>query len=86
MKTRKFIQSEIDRLRTEKAGSDTLKKVILESIATNEARLKPFDVELLRVRKIEEKLICDTKILVENAIQSLGNPEEEESKGSTPPD
>jgi hypothetical protein len=80
MKTIKFIQRDIDRLRIEKADPDAPKKFILESIATNEARLKPLDMELLRVERIKQNLIQETDMLVENAIRSLCKPEEEESK------
>ncbi len=57
MKTMKFILRDIDRLRTEKAEPDAPKKFILEEIAAKEARLKPFDAELLRIEIIKEKLI-----------------------------
>ncbi len=59
---------------------DAPKEYIVEAIAANEARLSPLDAKLKRAERIKEKLIEETNIIFEKAIQSLGKSEEEESK------
>ena len=86
MKTVRFIQREIDRLRVEKSEPDAPKQFILEAIAANEARFKLFDAELMRVELIKIKLIEDATKLIEDAIRRLVKPpEEEESKEPAQP-
>ena len=80
MKTVRFIQREIDRLRVEKSKPDAPKQFILEAIAANEARHPPLDAKLKRAERIKEKLIEDTNTIFEKAIRSLAKSEEEESK------
>ncbi len=64
---------------------DAPKEIILEAISANEARLPPLDAKLKRAEIIKEKLIEETNIIFEKAIQSLGKPEIEESKEPTLP-
>ncbi len=75
-----YISRDIERLRVDKSMPDAPKEIILEAIATNEARIPPLRAKLQKSERIKEKLIEATNILFENAIQSLGKPEEEESK------
>ncbi len=64
---------------------DAPKEIILEAIAAYEARVPPLWAKLKRAEIIKEKLIEETNIIFEKAIQSLGKPEVEESKEPTLP-
>jgi hypothetical protein len=75
-----FLAQENERLSIQKSMPDAPKEYILEAIAANEARHPPLDAKLKRAERIKERLIEETNIIFENAIQSLAKPDEEESK------
>ncbi len=81
----KFLDQDNERLLIQNSMPDYPKEYILEAIAANEARAPALRAKLQRSESIKEKLIEETNIIFEKAIQSLGKPGEEESKDSTPP-
>ncbi len=85
LNTMKFIAQDNERLLIQKSMPDAPKEYILEAIAANEARVPALRAKLQRSERIKEKLIEETNTIFVKAIQSLGKPEEEESKDFTPP-
>jgi hypothetical protein len=83
--TIQYISREIERLRIDKSLPDAPIEYILQAIATNEALIPPLRAKLQRAEKVKEKLVEETNIIFENAIQSLSKSEEEESKEPTLP-
>ncbi len=81
-----FHTQEIERLQIQKSMPDAPREYILQAIATNEALVPPLRAKLQRSERIKEKLIEETKIIFENAIQSLAKPDEEERKDYILPD
>ena len=81
----KFLTQDNERLLVQKSMPDAPKEYILEAIAANEARVPALRAKLQRSERIKEKLIEETNTIFVKAIQSLGKPEEEESKDFTPP-
>jgi hypothetical protein len=75
LKTKVFIQRDIERLTIQKSEPDAPKKFILEAIAANEARLQPLDIEMTRFETLKLNLIRETDILIEKYIRSLSKAE-----------
>jgi hypothetical protein len=59
---------------------DAPKGYILQAIATNEALIPPLRAKLQMSERVKEKLIEETNIIFDKAIQSLGKPGKEEIK------
>ncbi len=65
--------------------TDVPGEYIVKAIAANEALVPALEAKLRWFERIKEKLIEETNVIFEKAIQSLGKSEFEESKEPTLP-